>query len=465
MNRSFFRSRIPGLQRIQSSLIKPLPASVGWAHTLGSVLLFLFLFQLGSGAILAFYYVPAPDYAWQSRAFLTDESLIGRTLVSIHHWGSSLLVVVAVLHLLRVVIHGAYRAPRELNWITGIALFLLILTFAITGFLLPWDQQGYWATVVGQEMLNSIPLIGPWMAYAIMGGDEVGAPTLARFYAFHVIVLPLTTLLLVVFHLYLLRSHGTAPPPASAKPERDESQPFFPYQMSRDGAAILAALAVLVFLSLASPYGGEAPADPLDSSYDPRPEWFLLAQYELLRISGSYVFWISILLPAIILAVLTLIPFLDRSTTSWHWRARKRIVVPTVALAVFLAGIIGWSRLYHPAAYGEAVNVEPEELLLPPFDNPEHQQTLVLGRRVFVEEQCINCHRAGEPGGTSGPALASLPETRSRNFIRLKILDPRRQHPLSPMPAYPNLEPTRLEAVIEYVWQLQSAKTLGETGY
>lgn len=457
MSLSFFRSRIPLLDRIQSSLGESLPKNVGWAHTLGSVLLFLFLFQFGTGVVLALYYVPAPDYAWQSRAFLTDETLIGRTLVSIHHWGSSLMVVIAVLHLLRVVVHGAYRAPRELNWISGMALLLLIFTFGVTGFLLPWDQQGYWATVVGTEMLEAVPLIGSWMAYVIKGGSEVGAPTLTRFYALHVILLPLVTFLLVACHLYLLRTHGTAPPPREKKAVQTSRLPFFPYQMSRDGVAILATLGSLVFLALASPYGGEPPADPLGSSYDPRPEWFLLAQYELLRISGSHIFWIAILIPTIILAILTFIPFLDRFSHSWHWRARKKTVVPVFALVAFLAGMTFWSRLYHPGVYGEVVDVEPEQLYLPSSDNPELHRTLDLGRRVLVQEQCINCHRVEEFGGSSGPDLTSLQEVRSRNFIRLKIVDPRREHPLSPMPSYKNLNDSRLEAVVEYVWQLQRA--------
>ncbi|HLV01196.1 MAG TPA: cytochrome b N-terminal domain-containing protein [Acidobacteriota bacterium] len=432
-----------------------MPGTIGWGHSLGSVLLFLFLLQLGTGTVLALYYVPVPDYAWQSRAFLTDETVIGRTLVSIHHWGSSLMVVVAVLHLLRVVLHGAYRAPRELNWITGILLLLMILAFAVTGFLLPWNQQGYWSTVVGRELSESIPIIGSGIAYIIMGGEQVGAPTLTRFYALHVIVFPLTALLLGGLHLYLLRTHGSAPPPPIRKTEGQPDLPFFPYQTSRDAVAILATFFILLFLALASPYGGEPPADPLDSSYDPRPEWFLLAQYELLRIAGSYVFLIAILIPAIILIVISFIPFFDRASGSWHWRTRKRVVVPVFVLVLLLTGITIWSRIYHPGVYGEMIDVEPEQLLLPHAENPQLEQRLLEGRQVFVEEQCINCHRVGELGGSSGPRLTAVTETRSPDFIRAKIVDPRREHPLSPMPAYRNLDPARLETVVEYVWRLQ----------
>src|SRR5437868_10615483 len=173
-----------GLRRL---LDEPVPGDVNWWFTLGSVLLFLLTIQIVTGAALTMYYVPTPTHAYDSIRFITTQLTFGRVLRGLHFFGASFIVVFAVLHLLRVLFFGAYKTPREVTWMTGIVLLLIVLGFGLTGYLLPWDQRSYWATVVTINIARSTPIVGEWVAGIMRGGPAIGALTLSRWYAAHVI--------------------------------------------------------------------------------------------------------------------------------------------------------------------------------------------------------------------------------------------------------------------------------------
>src|SRR5262249_43692046 len=194
-----------GLRRL---LDEPVPGNVNWWFTLGSALLFLLSLQVVSGATLALYYVPTPTHAYDSIRFITTQLTFGRVLRGLHFFGASFIVVFAVLHLLRVLFFGAYKAPREVTWMTGIVLLLIVLAFGLTGYLLPWDQRAYWATVVTVNIARSTPLVGEYLAGVMRGGSAIGALTLSRWYSAHIIVLPAAAALFVVLHIFLMRRHG-----------------------------------------------------------------------------------------------------------------------------------------------------------------------------------------------------------------------------------------------------------------
>ena len=187
---AFFESRLP-LSDVVNHLKKPLPKHINWLFSLGSMAAFLLILQAVTGAFLALYYSPSPDHAYNSVKYISHEVPFGAFVRGLHHWGSSALVIVVFLHLLRVVLYGSYKAPRELTWIVGVILFMVVLGFGFTGYLLPWDQKAYWATVVGVEIAGTVPLIGDFIAKILRGGAEVGAVTLTRFYTLHTIWLPL----------------------------------------------------------------------------------------------------------------------------------------------------------------------------------------------------------------------------------------------------------------------------------
>jgi quinol-cytochrome oxidoreductase complex cytochrome b subunit len=190
---------------------------VNWLYTLGSASLFVAVNQAITGILLTLYYVPTPDHAYDSVVYITTQLPMGWLIRGLHHWGASAMVVLVVLHLLRVFFYGAYKFPREVTWMTGVILLIVVIGFGFTGYLLPWDQRAYWATTVGTRIAGVAPVIGEWLLRVARGGNELSAVTLARFFGVHVWVLPASLLILVGIHLYLVIRNGI-----SAVPGKDE---------------------------------------------------------------------------------------------------------------------------------------------------------------------------------------------------------------------------------------------------
>ena len=190
---------------------------VNWLYTLGSASLFVAMTQIVTGILLTIYYVPTPDHAYDSVQYITTQLPAGWFIRGLHHWGASAMVVLVVLHLLRVIYYGAYKFPREVTWLTGVFLLLVVIGFGFTGYLLPWDQKAYWATTVGTRIAGTPPIIGQWILLVMRGGEELSAVTLARFFGVHVWVLPAALLTLIAIHLYLVIRIGI-----SAVPHRED---------------------------------------------------------------------------------------------------------------------------------------------------------------------------------------------------------------------------------------------------
>ncbi len=186
---------------------------LSWGHTLGAATLMAVIVLVVTGILLTVYYVSSPSDAHQSVQYVTNVVPLGWLVRGLHHWAASALVVLAIAHLVRVIIHGAYKYPREFTWFSGIALLLLVFAFGLTGSLLPWDQRAYWATQVRIEVFATVPFIGDWLARFIQGGEEISGLTLSRFYAAHVWLLPLFLFGLVAMHLRLVTRHGISAAP------------------------------------------------------------------------------------------------------------------------------------------------------------------------------------------------------------------------------------------------------------
>jgi ubiquinol-cytochrome c reductase cytochrome b subunit/menaquinol-cytochrome c reductase cytochrome b subunit len=209
-------------------MFRKVPKGTNWFYTLGSATMFAFLSQAVTGVFLAMYYRPDPaGGAYESIRFVTNDVFLGQFVRGMHKWGSSVMVILIFLHMGRTFFFGAYKYPRELNWVIGVVLLILTMTMSFTGYLLPFDQRAYWATIVGVNINGTGPLLGPYLSDFLRGGSEFGATTLSRFYAIHMLLVPGALAALIGAHLYLVAKLGTTAPPwqkVQRRPELREAE-------------------------------------------------------------------------------------------------------------------------------------------------------------------------------------------------------------------------------------------------
>jgi menaquinol-cytochrome c reductase cytochrome b subunit len=198
---------------LRGFLYRKVPKGTNWYYTLGSATLFAFVSQAVTGVFLAMYYRPSATEAYSSVQHITNDVFLGQLVRGMHKWGATVMVVLIFLHMGRTFFFGAYKYPRELNWIIGVVLVVLTLVMALTGYLLPFDQRSFWATVVAVNINASGPIVGPYLADFLRGGAEFGATTISRFYAIHMLLVPGLIAVLIGFHLYLVAKLGTSAPP------------------------------------------------------------------------------------------------------------------------------------------------------------------------------------------------------------------------------------------------------------
>src|SRR5688572_18093590 len=205
------------------TLFRKVPKGTNWFSTLGSATMFAFPSQAVTGVFLAMYYRPdATGGAYESIRHLTNEVFLGEFVRGMHKWGSSVMVILVFLHMARTFFFGAYKYPRELNWVIGVVLLILTMAMSFTGYLLPFDQRSYWATVVGNNINGTGPLAGPYLTDFLYGGPEFNATTLSRFYSIHMLLVPGAIAALIGAHLYLVAKLGTTAPPWLKAEETDE---------------------------------------------------------------------------------------------------------------------------------------------------------------------------------------------------------------------------------------------------
>lgn len=404
-------SRIGLISGARAFLNKRVPPALPWSYTLGSIALMLFLTQIVTGIFLAVYYAPTPDHAHESLRWLESSISGGRLLRGLHHWGASFMVVAVLMHLLRVVVYGSYKKPREVNWIVGVKLLLFVLAFGLTGYLLPWDQKAYWATQVTLNIAQSVPLIGSFLARVLGGGEHLGALTLTRFYAIHVLILPLIAIGLVVMHMALVQKHGSSGPPSYDGDPKIDGDTFHPRQSARDALAMAVVFVAMVVVAMLRPAPLEPLADPTDASYIPRPEWYFLGLFQLLKyFPGRLEVIGTVVLPGIGTALLFLLPWLDRSADRKY--GSRRLVLAGSLFAFAAAGgltLLGAMDLGGPSeAAWRKENRTPFFAAAAP---------IIAGQR-----DCASCHR--EDGFGAGPPLVGASWTRDATWIRAHLSDP-----------------------------------------
>ncbi len=392
-----------GFRIIRHHLLdEPLPPGTGWWFTFGSVLLFGLGLQIVTGIALALFYAPTPDHAWDSVRYITTSVRAGRVLRGLHHWGASVVVVAAVVHLCRVVFFGSYRRPRELNWIVGLVLLHVILALGLTGYLLPWDQRAYWATVVAINMSRLTPLAGEAVATLLRGGPEIGALTLTRWYALHVLVLPALLVALVAVHLYLMRRQGISGP---VRKRSGRATPFFPGQAGRD---LVMAIAVGVLLTVLAWKGApalQAPSDPTSSNYVPRPEWYFLGLFQLLKyFPGRLEVIGALVVPGLAMTFLVLLPWIDRAAGR-EWRPRRAVLGLFVAGLAVIVTLTALGAMDAPPVATEAWNIRE-----------------IAGLALITSDRCLTCH--SERAGAVAPSLTSQQVSGAPDWLAMHVADP-----------------------------------------
>lgn len=326
-----------------------LPRNINAWYSLGSVLLVIFGIQVVTGILLLIFYVPDSEKAFKSVTFIMNDVPFGWLIRMCHAVGSNMMVAVLLLHMLSVLFMGSHKSPRELNWLTGFILFNLVLGISLTGYLLPWSQLSFWATTVATNSAGAIPVIGEHLVAFLRGGKLVGPPTLGRFFAVHVALLPLVIMALIGAHIFLLERIGVSTPPFGLKETksswagdqfRHESHPdgipFFPNYLLQDTTSILIYLAVFFAVVFFNPYiffppTAFMPADPFKTPPHIKPEWYFLANYQTLKVFPSEL--LGLMVQGAAMTFLAILPFIDRG------RERHPLKRP-LFLTCFIGGII-----------------------------------------------------------------------------------------------------------------------------
>lgn len=431
---------------VRNFLYEDIPASSGWHHVFGSVALFLFFVQVFTGILLAFNYAPQPGESYYSLQYILNEVKMGRLMRGLHHWGASVMVVIVALHALQVAIWGGYKKPREATWMVGVLLLLLVLGFGLTGYLLPWDNRSYWSTVVTIQIASLAPGVGSYVTRLLGSNDgTVGVATFARFYTLHTLILPALTGVLAAVHIYLVRKHGVAPAPSDAG---RETKKFYPRQAFRDTIAMFAVFIVLFLMAATLDVPLGRLADPTDTSFVPRPEWYFLFLFETLKFfEGPLEVFGAVVLPTAAILLLASLPFLDRGKI-------RAVGERKGAWAVAALIIGGWAGLTASAVLSTPPSAIGSQEAVP-FAAEWNQLTPVelAGLWYFRAEKCESCHNLGSGEPKLGPTLATVAEKKSADWMIAHFKNPQQVVPGTPMPAL-QLPASALNALASFLLKL-----------
>jgi ubiquinol-cytochrome c reductase cytochrome b subunit len=400
---------------IRHALDEPVVGGARWSYVWGSALTLSLIVQAVTGWLLMGAYAPSATTAWASVAHISYSMSAGWIIRGLHHFGAQAMVILLVLHLAQTALFGAYKKPREVNWLLGLGLLGITLGFALTGYLLPWDQKGYWATRVATNIAGTIPLVGPWMQGLLVGGPEYGHMTLTRFYTLHVAILPAATVLLLVAHIALFRRHGVTPPAGADTSKVDR---FYPKQVGMDLAVGFVVLAIIFALTLKE-HGAplDAPADP-SSDYPARPEWYFLPLFELLKyFHGPLEPVGAVGLPLLLGGFLVALPFIDKKPDR-SVRARLAMLSPLVLIALALTGLTALSMRADASdeAFQRSRKVASERAaratqLFKEGVPPEGPLAMLRsdpatrGPELF-SAHCVSCHKLGDLVAPDGKVTA-----------------------------------------------------------
>lgn len=426
----WLESRTGLVSATKDFLTEDVPGGASYWYVFGSATLIVLAIQIITGIILTFYYSPSGLTAWESTLFIYQHVFLGSFLISLHSWGASAMIVLMSMHLLQVLLFGAYKKPREIQWIVGVLLFFIVLSMGLTGYLLPWDLNAYFATQVAINIAASVPIIGPFIYHFLSDGSTLGTLTIARFYGLHIWATPALIVALVGLHLFIFKHNGSAGP-ASDQPPTTYGR-FYPNQIFMETMTAFIIVAIIVALAIVLPTPLLAKADPNNAQFIPAPAWYFYALYGLLRMFPQNLSLVpTVILPGVFTMVLLLLPWLDRNPSRVIAR-RPYLVLFTiltvgaiVGTTIYSAKVIGAEQAASPVGqtpvvgYGAQTNAAMQNAI--PIINVAGGAPAAAagtaataaappaGDQVYAQN-CTSCHQAkgqGLPGAF--PPLAGNP--------------------------------------------------------
>ncbi|MFO1021929.1 MAG: cytochrome b N-terminal domain-containing protein [Planctomycetales bacterium] len=394
---------------MHEALYERVPGGARWRYVWGSTLVYTFSVQLITGFFLWTAYSPSAQTAWESVYYIQEVMQAGWLVRGIHHFTAQAMIVLMALHLMQVIIDGAYKAPREINFWLGLVLMQIVLGLSLTGYLLPWDQKGYWATQVATNIMGITPGVGVEVQKLASGGNSYGHATLTRFFALHAGLLPALLIGFLALHIYVFRRHGITVP----DPKRAPDTTFWPDQVLKDAVACLAVLATVLALTLWKGAELTAPADPSEQFSAARPEWYFLFLFQFLKyFKGTMEVVGAIYIPGAVMLVLVLMPILGRSKIGHRFNVFFMFAVLVAAGALTFIAIredqqdpnyaaavtdaeVQAHRVKELAQSPQGIGVAGAIELL--RNDPKTQ-----GAKLFAKN-CAVCHRYDGKDGTGKP--------------------------------------------------------------
>ena len=412
---------------IGPSLTHLAPRDAKWWYVFGSATLLCFIIQVVTGVALMFSYVPSAGEAYQSLRYITEVAPLGRLMRGMHYFGASAMVLLVGVHMGQVFLHGSYKFPREMNWVSGMVLLVFTLGMGFTGQLLRWDSNAVWSIVVGAEQAGRSPVIGTWLAHFIMAGDNIGGATLGRFFALHVFILPALVFAGIGLHLLLVMRHGIAEmPKAGQVVEKETYRQEYHDRLEKTGVpfwqlawrdSVFSMIITLVIVALAWHFGPptvDVPPDPSILDTSPAPDFYLLWYFAVLALANSNMEdYIILGAPLLIGIMLFVIPFLS-PTGERHPSRRPWAVLALAAAFLFVgafwvAGIqMNWTPNFHWKPLTEKV--------IGATEGPVYR-----GAQVFQAKSCIACHLIEDDGGKKGPDLSYVGDRLTYDQMVIRI--------------------------------------------
>lgn len=460
----WFEARLQLATPIRETMEHAVPReTASWAYVFGSAALTVFGLQLVTGILLALIYVPSAAGAWTSLQVLNHQIELGWFIRALHGWGSNFMLAIVVIHMIQVFLFGAYKFPRELTWVVGVLLLLVTLGMGFTGQILRFDQDAYWGLGIGASISSRVPVIGPFAVKLLLGGPIIASPTLSRFFALHVFVIPGLLIAFIGVHLLLVLKLGINEWPMPGRIVRratyvkeyhelthKDGIPFVPGAVTRDlffSAFVLLSVAVCAIVY--GPFGPGGQPDPTIIQTAPKPDYFFLWIYSVLSLLPPEMETPALLVgPVIGLGVLFAVPFISgEGEKSWR---RRPIAVLTILLAAVslgtlthLSGIAPWSPVM------DAWSHEPIPARLLKGRTALERQ----GALVFQAKQCHNCHALDGMGGLRGPDLNQVAVDLTPDQLVRQVIQGSGN-----MPAYgKNLNPAETTALVAFLETLHPA--------
>jgi ubiquinol-cytochrome c reductase cytochrome b subunit len=420
-----------GISETFLPLIKhPVPPGAKWAYVFGSATLFTFILQVITGVALALLYQPTSETAYESLKYITQQVPLGNILRGIHYFGASAMIVLVGIHMIRVYLWAAYKYPREMSWISGIALLGLTVAMGFTGQLLRWDSNGVWSAIVAAEQAGRIPFIGDLVAHFLLAGKTLGGATLSRFFAFHVFLIPALLFGLIGLHVFLVFRNGISEPPEAGKPVNPDTYkseydsmlkkkgvPFWPNAAWRDmlfGASVV--FIILLLAVIVGPPKIGAPPDPANIQSNPRPDWYFLWYFALFALMPQWLEDYAIVFgPLLAGLVLFLLPLFygkgERSPMRRPWSVGIVIFVLTMVFTLWHEGIKSpWSPDF---------NTKPLPKNVIGSIAPQAQH----GAQLFYKKGCQFCHSISGHGGHRGPDLTTVAQRLNKEEMTIRIVN------------------------------------------